>query len=156
MNWEAVGAVGEVAAAITVLITLIYLSLQVRSVKEQTASAAHQYEFNGLNQFAITVAESESLCQVMVKGRNSYASLSETERLRFDHIHSYFFNLVESMYLLNGEASHMLDEPDSLENIKANVKLYCDNPGVREFWSQYQRFYPDPIKNLVAEAIAVE
>ena len=47
MNWEAVGAVGEVVAAITVLITLIYLSLQVRSVKEQTSSAAHQYEFNG-------------------------------------------------------------------------------------------------------------
>ena len=154
MNWEAVGAVGEVVAAITVLITLIYLSLQVRSVKEQTSSAAHQYEFNGLNQFAITVAQSESLCEVMIKGRKSYAGLSETERLRFDHIHSYFFNLVESMYLLNGEASHMLDQPEILENIKANVRLYCDNRGVREFWNQYARFYPDPIKKLVADAIA--
>lgn len=156
MNWEAVGAVGEVVAAITVLITLIYLSLQVRSVKEQTSSAAHQYEFNGLNQFAITVAESESLCEVMVKGRNSYSSLSDTEKLRFDHIYSYFFNLVESMYLLNGRTSHILSEPDTLENIKENVRLYCDNPGVREFWSQYQRFYPDTIKSLVADAIAAE
>ena len=30
MNWEAIGAVGEVLGAVAVVLTLIYLSLQIR------------------------------------------------------------------------------------------------------------------------------
>jgi hypothetical protein len=40
MNWEAIGAVGEIVSALAVLVTLIYLAIQVRhSRREQQASA---------------------------------------------------------------------------------------------------------------------
>lgn len=34
MNWEAIGALGEILAAITVVVTLVYLAIQVRHSKE--------------------------------------------------------------------------------------------------------------------------
>lgn len=45
MNWEAIGAAAELLAAITVIATLVYLSLQVRSVKVQTSVSAHHHMF---------------------------------------------------------------------------------------------------------------
>ena len=52
MNWEAIGAVGELASALAVLITLIYLARQVaQSSRQQNieSSRANSEEFNRLN-----------------------------------------------------------------------------------------------------------
>lgn len=39
MNWEAIGAIGEVLGAVGVLITLVYLSIQVRNNTAETHNA---------------------------------------------------------------------------------------------------------------------
>ena len=36
MNWEAIGAVGELVAALGVIISLIYLGVQIRHSAQQT------------------------------------------------------------------------------------------------------------------------
>ena len=48
MNWDAVGAVGEIIGAVAVLITLIYLSIQVRQHGRQLESANEQAAFSQL------------------------------------------------------------------------------------------------------------
>lgn len=49
MNWDAVGAIGEVVGALAVLATLIYFSLQIRSmhasVRGDAVSRAQEIEF---------------------------------------------------------------------------------------------------------------
>ncbi len=43
MNWEAIGAIGEMAGAVAVVLTLIYLSVQVRQnslLQEKTSQIA--------------------------------------------------------------------------------------------------------------------
>ena len=41
MNWEAVGAIGEVLGALVVTVSLIYLALQVRQANLQAQGSAH-------------------------------------------------------------------------------------------------------------------
>ena len=42
MNWDAIGAIAEVGAAVTVIVTLIYLSQQIRHANiESRLSAVH-------------------------------------------------------------------------------------------------------------------
>jgi hypothetical protein len=77
INWEAIGAIGEILAATTVIATLVYLSLQVKSVKEQTSVSAHQHLYDSMNEFVKLISESDSLSSIIVKGRASYSSLSE-------------------------------------------------------------------------------
>ena len=36
MNWDAIGAIGEIAGAIAVILTLVYLASQVRYAKNAT------------------------------------------------------------------------------------------------------------------------
>ena len=43
MNWDAIGAIGEVAGALVVIVTLIYLSRQVRNnLIESRLAAVHE------------------------------------------------------------------------------------------------------------------
>ena len=42
MNWEAIGAIGEVAGAIGVIVTLIYLAAQIRQSNNLSRSASRQ------------------------------------------------------------------------------------------------------------------
>ena len=42
MNWEAIGAIGEVVGAIAVIVTLVYLSIQIRSNTIATQTASRQ------------------------------------------------------------------------------------------------------------------
>ena len=53
MNWEAIGAIGEIIGAVAVIATLIYLAVQVRYAK-------HQLEINGIYSRAQTSVASLS------------------------------------------------------------------------------------------------
>ena len=41
MNWEAVGAIGEVVGALGVIATLLYLAIQIRRSTAQARSDSH-------------------------------------------------------------------------------------------------------------------
>ena len=42
MNWDAIGAIGEIIGAIAVLVTLIYLSVQIRQSSETQRAQTYQ------------------------------------------------------------------------------------------------------------------
>ncbi len=42
MNWDAIGAVGEIVGALAVLITLIYLAMQIRQNSNMQRAQTHQ------------------------------------------------------------------------------------------------------------------
>ena len=50
MNWEAIGAIGEIVGATGVILTLMYLSVQIRqSTRASKASTAQQFSNNWIN-----------------------------------------------------------------------------------------------------------
>ena len=56
MNWEAIGAVGEVGGAIAVVATLAYLAAQIRHSSESTLAStqfAIQAEYNRMHEVLV-------------------------------------------------------------------------------------------------------
>ena len=51
MNWEAIGAVGETVGAIAVIISLVYLALQVRSGTRALKTENRDSSFQSLMEF---------------------------------------------------------------------------------------------------------
>ena len=151
MNWEAISAVGETLGATAVLVTLIYLAVQVKHVRNQNESNALNHIIDTLNGFAGRIAESESLAAVITRGRASYSSLSEEEKLRFSTIHYVLLNGLESWYVQHRQIFGMSEE-QNVENIKSNITAFCDNPGFREFWLETKPLYPH-LAGLVDESL---
>ena len=92
MNWTALGALGQLAAAVAVLITLVYLAQQVRQSNRQNLLSAFRHTYDSLNEWALAVAESGEVAAIVLRGRQSYNDLGDIERFRFDHVHFAFLN----------------------------------------------------------------
>lgn len=151
MNWTAVGAVGELLAAAAVLVTLVYLARQVRQSNRQDMLNAYRHTYDSLNDWAMSLVQSEEISAVTLRGRQSYGGLSETERFRFDHVHMVLLNIIEAHYYQVQRTA--MDEAYrrwAMENLDALVRGYLDFPGVREFWKGVQPFYEPAIRELVA------
>ena len=81
MNWDAIGAIGEVVGAIAVFISLIYLATQVRTQnRESRLTAVHEIQVAFRESYqAFTVG---NLAEVFQKGEEDWSSLTLAETIR--------------------------------------------------------------------------
>ena len=98
MNWEAVGAVGEIVGAIAVVMSLVYLASQIRiQNRESRASATHEILEAFRNEIAII--RDPDMADLLAKARSSdYESLTEPERIRYIGWFHPFFRVWEEAY----------------------------------------------------------
>ena len=85
MNWEAVGAVGEVRGSVLVLVTLLYLARQVRETKLAIRSSVLQARSDQRVSFALSALNSEAMVQffaIATPADHPHISLQDTIRYR--------------------------------------------------------------------------
>ncbi len=61
MNWDAVGAVGEILGAIAVFVSLIYLAVQTRNNTRALRSSAFHQVRESFSQVSLAMAEDPDL-----------------------------------------------------------------------------------------------
>lgn len=83
MNWEAIGAAGEVLGALGVILSLIYLSIQVKSNTKQLRFTASQEIAASLDR-GYDPIYSEPIAKIWQKGHADLKSISEAELTIFD------------------------------------------------------------------------
>ena len=135
MNWEAVGTIAEVAAAIGVIISLIYLARQIRQASLDSEVSAN---LEAARDYAnhLSVVSSDENAETFMKGLNSYDSLTPTERYKFDFCMAGYVNLVE-VILVHNEAGRA---PELLEMVTDNFgpRVFA-YPGAKAWWDHGQK-----------------
>jgi len=81
MNWDAIGAAGEVVGAIAVVVSLMYLAVQIRAQNRESRLASIHEILNAFRNVQSAIADIES-CDLVVKASEDFSSLSDSERLR--------------------------------------------------------------------------
>ena len=82
VNWEAIGAVGEIIGAFAVVLSLLYLAIQIRSQNRESRIAS-VHELNESFRSATTSFQNPNLADVFARAKDDFESLPETERLQF-------------------------------------------------------------------------
>ena len=156
MNWEAVGAIGEVVGALAVVLTLAYLARQIRLSNRQDLLAAFRHNFDSTNQFLASTLESAELAEIVVKGRASYEALTAAERLRFDHFHFIVLNIVESNLFQVKQTAEKVEREYAewaRENMQVVVAGYFAFPGTRTLWSHLEPYYDPNVRDFVKDIL---
>jgi len=99
MSWDSVSAVSEVIAAIAVVISLIYISAQVRSGAETFKATFRDSSFSSLMEYNYAILADADLAWIFHKGMRNLDELSETQQARALHVFYAFFKLWENIYL---------------------------------------------------------
>ena len=98
MNWDAIGAVGELVGSVAVLVTLIYLALQIRQNTHATRAASHHAITDALNQLNLDIANNDAVAQIWLAGMDDRASLNDLQRERFDALLRAYMHVCDTMY----------------------------------------------------------
>ena len=131
MNWDAIGAIGEILAAIAVVATLIYLAKQIQQNSQAVEVSALRDTTEQWNRWSEVLATSPHLAEIVLRGNKSYRSLSEVEALQYGAYIQMFFDCVES--------SRALDlEYDVQKNVELEmiVARRIKQTGFAEWWSE--------------------
>jgi hypothetical protein len=148
VNWDAVGAIGEVLGAIAVFATLVYLAIQIRQNNKLLAEntkmariAAMEASMESGNRSRELIVSSPDLAAILVRGRESYAALDPIEKARFGGFLRNNFSAANVGY-----ARHLaLDyDPSDYEGSKRTIESALRQPGIREWYEETDfDWYPE-------------
>jgi len=151
LDWDAVGAIGETVGAIAVLVTLIYLSVQVRqntasnqNIAIQTISA-HNAEW-----LSLVTADAE-VARIYQMGSKDLGSLEGEDLARFTTLMAHFFRLYETQYHLHLNKAIPVD---LWEGSVSTLRYGLQFKGRREFWKLGKRLFSPAFVEFVDTTIA--
>lgn len=136
MNWEALGAIGDFVGAVAVVVTLIYLAIQVRHSKKATADQSRLYRATAVREMIIETINNDVLRMAQMKdwgvephyrGMAEQLGITMEEATRLDWGNGYYFWMWWGQYASTTESNDRRE----LENI---IQALGGNPGMRSHW----------------------
>ena len=146
INWDAIGAIGEIIGALAVVVTLGYLALQVETNTAAVKQASRQATLMGRAEAGRWVAGDPVLSELLWKGSMEPDQLSDREWQRFVLVLQSVFRPVELAYIDYQEGRI---SPELWEAQHQTIVFWCARPGYRRFLGEYgQTFYPDFVRYI--------
>ena len=150
MNWEAVGAVAEMVAALGVIGSLLYLGFQIRAQNRESRLNAVHNTTDQYNSFIGDLATNQGLAEVFLKGSVDMTSLDQVETLRYSSQLGRTFRIVESMYAQH--TSGVMDK-ETWEAMTHGIEDVCSLPGVRSWWPTRSHWYIPAFQSFIQPMI---
>jgi hypothetical protein len=152
MNWDAIGAIGEIIGALAVFGTLLYLAIQIKQVKSELHISSLRDTNQMGNEILASLSDSPDLAKVVAKANDDVGSLEPWELLILD---SYFMRSL-NVWELTLEQLEMgaLNAPkDSVYEV---LKRFLNQPWVVKAWNRNRGGYPDSFQRLIDSQLNAE
>ena len=91
MNWDAIGAIAEAVGAVAVIITLVYLTFQLRQNTKAIEHSTSRGVLDDASQWQYKVIENPELAELYIAGMRE-DDLSSSDRLRFGLLMNTLFS----------------------------------------------------------------
>ena len=98
MNWDALGAISEIVGAGGVIVTLVYLAVQVRHNTSAVRSSTHQTQIDSTVPLNGAIAADGNLAALIAKANQDYESLAPGEQIQLQFMYVNYFNLWHSAF----------------------------------------------------------
>ena len=131
MSLDDVGNIGELIGAVGVIITLIYLAVQIRQNTSALKATSHQEATREAADFVAQIAGDGDIARILSKGGKDWNCLEGDEKLRFSMLlFRVFFNF-QNTYNLHQNGG--IDE-EYWESQLGVMMWFMGMPGVRSWW----------------------
>jgi heme/copper-type cytochrome/quinol oxidase subunit 1 len=125
------GSLGEFISGLAVVVTLIYLALQIRHNTRAVRSSMHQDMIESTLRIAESVSDNENLGRIVLKADEDYESLTTEERTRFEAYAERVFSNFESVFY---SYRNSMIEQDLWESWKASYLSDLSREAIRRYW----------------------
>ena len=152
------GALGEFLGSVAVLVTLIYLAVQVKQTKRQIESNTNAIlgasEINGNDstlQGLMSIYSDESLSDIVIRGMLDLSSLSGADRARFNALLDSTFQLHQITFM-QWKRELLHDEYWEF-CIRYFGRRMLAMPGAQEWWGTNESLFVPGYRHLITTLI---
>ena len=153
MEIQDLGAIGEFVSALAVVMTLAYLSVQVRDQNRESRIRTVQDLIHSWNERLRSSIEVPDVTDIFARGSVSYINLELKDQPRFAAILGRMTRIFEGLYIQNIEGRIDCDLWVGIEN--SIVDLYSQ-PGCKELWATRSHWYSTKFVKFLSEQIDKE
>ena len=151
MNWEAIGAIGELIGAVGVILALGYLAFQIRqntlqlAQNERSSIAAAVYaSATALRENRKSVYENPEVTELWLKGMNNPVELADADRYRFRLL---MHNVLDATSAVYSQTVVTGFSPETWATQGATaVERVVTTAGGRWFWEQFKGNYTNEFR----------
>lgn len=133
MDWDAIGAIGELVSAAAVVVSLIYLGVQLREGSKTAAAAARQQYIATFDALADRLIGDDALEDILVRGLADLQSLEPSERRKLNMYLTGFLRNIWKGLLLHRDG---LVDDATLDWISDNFVAALKSPGGAQWWKE--------------------
>jgi hypothetical protein len=147
MNWEAIGAISEIIGATAVVITLIYLAVQIKDGTKIARSSTRQAIADSFMTIGSDVIADKELADLLVKDLKG-AELGEVDRLRLyarSYVGMRHWENVHYQFLTG-----MLAD-DEWQGLRHNLEAMLQWKTVQTYWDNESQYFSSSFQAEVAK-----
>ena len=144
MNWEAIGAIGEIIGALAVFLTLAYLAVQIRQNTNAVRAAALDASVNSVTGIRAKIFSDAALMEIYLKGLANQEDLNEIDKARFIQMMQ---NILWAQWNVYSQARFAGLSSDVWKSQMFVINRVFSSPGGKWFLCNYKNEFPDSFIN---------
>ena len=147
-NWDLarLAAVAEIGASIGVMISVVYLAIQIQGSNEQLRAQFYNDTLDKLHKPLELIAQDQSLAEIVIRAETDPESLSRVEWQRYSDLQLIRYNAYEHAYYAYKDG----DLREELwKGIDANLTGRVKSKGFQKFWAQREGGFAEPFHGYV-------
>lgn len=132
MTLNELGNIGEFLSSIGVIVSLVYLAIQIRKNTETERTSTYQSVVSDFGSLNRTMSSSANLSYLYVQAMEDFTKLDADEKARISQLFFATFHYFENMYY-QYQKGYL--EEDVWRGWKRLMLTYYSRPGFQTWWS---------------------
>jgi len=150
VNWEAIGAIGEVVGAIGVILTLGYLAVQIRANTAALKAEGSRASRVSGTPMSVAIVQNGEAARIFNAGLADFDDLTLEEQTRFSFLLGDMIANTSSRY--TEVELGILSEAEFAEDT-LRIAVLLKAPGGRAFWKRFSGWFPSGFREYVTKRI---
>jgi len=150
MNWDAIGAIGENIGALAVVISVIYLGIQIRKQTAESRLAATR-ELSNSYQASLELAfRDKELSSLYLEATQNYDELPRDDRYRVAMAIQSIMRMFEQHHV---HIQHHKVEQAFIDSINLSFEEWLTFPGIQRWWELTSDMFEPRFREYVDQLV---
>jgi hypothetical protein len=153
MNWDAINALSQLISSIAVVISVLYLAVQLRSSTRVARVAAMDAAASALRDVTKPLMENAELARLWRTGLENLDALPAEDQARFFHAAHQFLKALETIHY---HYVYGLLDPQLWEGWRELLHHYVATPGLSYYLSRRSAVFSERFRTFLAQLEPVQ
>jgi len=151
MNWDAIGAIGEVVGALLVVGSLLFVGFQIRQSVRESRAATMDRITSGWVDFYYKLSQDADLSEIMRKGMNDLSSLTDPEHFRFNVL---LIGMFRSWHNAWYQWRLGVFDMESWDSQMRTIRSFLTLPSALAVWEERKIVLPEAFRSYIEAEVA--